>query len=172
MNTIKKISTIILSLALIFGPMGSNTALAATAPDLGDAESFAVLGATTVTNTGASVLDGDLGLYAGTSITGFFGTTENDGPGIVSVGYAVHQTDATAQSAQAAATDAYDSMASQSCDSDLSGQNLGGKTLVPGVYCFTSTAQLTGTLTLDAQGDPNSVWIFQVGTALTMYRFR
>jgi hypothetical protein len=164
-----KLSTVILSIAFMFGLSGPITAFAATAPTLNDAANFAVLGATTVTNTGSSVLNGNLGLYAGTSITGFFGTTANEGPGVVSAGYAVHQTDAMAQSAQTAATNAYNSMAGQSCDgNDLSGQNLGGKTLTPGVYCFTSTAQLTGTLTLNAQGDPNAVWIFQVGSALTV----
>lgn len=142
-------------------------ALAATAPTLGDAASFAVLGATTVTNTGSSVLNGDLGLYAGTSITGFFGTTANEGPGVVSPGYFVHQTDATAHLAQTAASAAYTTLSSQPCPNDLSGQNLGGLTLTPGVYCFSAAAGLTGVLTLNAQGDPNAVWIFRIGTALT-----
>ena len=45
--------------------------------------------------------------------------------------------------------------------------DLGGRTLVPGVYCFASTAGLTGTLTLDAQNDPNARWVFQIGSSLT-----
>ena len=53
------------------------------------------------------------------------------------------------------------------CDTDLTGQDLGGLTLVPGVYCFSTSAQLTGTLTLDAQGDPDAVWVFQTGSSLT-----
>lgn len=160
------ISAVILAATLALAPA---IALAATAPTLGDAASFAVLGATTVTNTGSSVLNGDLGLYSGSSITGFFGTTANEGPGVVSAGHAVHQTDTLAQTAQTAATAAYSTMAGQSggC-TDLSGQNLGGMTLTPGVYCFSSAAQLTGTLTLNAQNNPNAVWIFQVGTALTI----
>lgn len=137
--------------------------------DLGAADSFAVLGATTVTNTGSTVLNGDLGLYDGTSITGFFGTPPSTGPGVVSAGYAVHLTDATSSLAQTAATSAYGSMTSQSAGCiNLSSQNLGGKTLTPGVYCFTSAAQLTGTLTLNAQGNSNAVWIFQVGSSLTV----
>lgn len=163
------ISAVIFTAIISFGLFGPISVSAATAPPLGVVADFAVLGATTITNTGSSVLNGDLGLYPGTSITGFFGTTANEGPGVVSAGYTVHQTDAVAQSAQTAATTAYNSMASQSCaGNDLSGQNLGGKTLIPGVYCFSSTAQLTGTLTLNAQGDPNAVWIFQIGTALTI----
>ncbi|MDD5569078.1 MAG: ice-binding family protein [Candidatus Pacebacteria bacterium] len=169
MKKINKVSIVILGIAFIFALAGPITALAATAPTLTNLANFAVLGATTVTNTGPSVLNGDLGLYDGIAITGFFGTTANDGPGVVSAGYAVHQTDATAQLAQTAATNAYNLMAGQSCGgNDLSGQNLGGMTLTPGVYCFAAAAQLTGTLTLNAQGDPNAVWIFQVGTALTI----
>lgn len=156
---------------VVFGLLSlTDVKAVATAPTLGDVASFAVLGETTITNTGSSTLYGNLGLYSGTAITGFFGTVENDGPGVFT-GYAVHQGNATAGLAQTAATAAYGAMASQSpgC-SDLSGQNLAGKTLAPGVYCFAAGADLSlsGTLTLDAQGDPNAVWIFQVGTALTI----
>ena len=64
-------------------------------------------------------------------------------------------------------TTAYNDLAGQTCTSDLTGQDLGGLTLVPGVYCFSSSAQLTGALTLDAEGDPNAVWVFQIGSTLT-----
>ncbi|MFA6526349.1 MAG: ice-binding family protein [Candidatus Buchananbacteria bacterium] len=169
MNLIHKISIALFAIAFGVAFYGPLAALAATAPTLGDAASFAVLGFTTVTNTGNSVLNGDLGLYSGSSITGFLGTTANEGPGVVSAGYAVYQTTALAQTAQTAATAAYSTMAGQSAGcTDLSGQNLGGKILTPGVYCFSAAAQLTGTLTLDAQNDPNAVWIFQVGSALTI----
>src|ERR1700685_462030 len=50
---------------------------------------------------------------------------------------------------------------------NLSGQNLGGETLIAGVYCFNSSAQLTGTLTLNGQGNPNAVWVFQIASTLT-----
>jgi len=133
-------------------------ALAATAPNLGTAETFVVLGGSTVTNTGSSVLVGDLGVWPGLAIVGF-------PPGIV---YGTtHAGDAAAQQAQSDLVTAYDNAAGQMCDTDLTGQDLGGLTLVPGTYCFSSSAQLTGTLTLDAQGDPNAVWIFQVGSTLT-----
>src|SRR5206468_154411 len=57
--------------------------------------------------------------------------------------------------------------AGQACDFNLTGQNLGGKTLIPGVYCFASSAQLTGQLIFDGQGNPNSVFIIQIGSTLT-----
>ncbi len=144
----------------------SGLALAqAVAPSLGDANEFAVLGASTVTNTGPTVVTGDLGLYAGTSITGFFGTVDNEGPGTV-IGN-IHQTDAVAMTAQDDVVTAYNALAIQPCDANYSGSDLGGMVLSPGVYCFDSSAQLTGALTLDMQGDSNSVFVFKIGSALT-----
>src|SRR4029077_1893537 len=58
-------------------------------------------------------------------------------------------------------------LVSQPCTQDLTGQDLGGKTLIPGVYCFSSSAQLTGVLTLDAQGNSGAVFIFKMGSTLT-----
>ena len=132
--------------------------LAATAPGLGTAASFVVLGGSTVTNTGSSTLGGDLGVSPGTAITGF-------PPGTVTG--TIHAGDATAGQAQNAVSTAYNSLAGQQCDSDLTGQDLGGKTLTAGVYCFSSSAQLTGTLTLNAEGNPDAVWVFQIGSTLT-----
>jgi hypothetical protein len=132
--------------------------LAATAPTLGTAETFIVLGGSTVTNTGSSILDGDLGVWPGLSITGFPPGTVNG---------TTHAGDAVAQQAQSDLVTAYNDVAGQACDTVLTGQDLGGLTLLPAVYCFSTSAQLTGTLTLDAQGDPNAVWVFQVGSTLT-----
>jgi hypothetical protein len=146
------------AIALLLSTASLQTVSAATAPSLGTAASFAVLGASTVTNTGPSVITGDLGLYPGSSITGF-------PPGIVNG--TIHQTDAVAMQAQADALTAYNSLAGQPCSTILTGMDLGGKTLTAGVYCFSSSAQLTGTLTLDAQGNPNAVFIFQIGSTLT-----
>jgi len=125
---------------------------------LGTAEAFAVLGASTVTNTGPSVINGDLGVSPGTAVTGF-------PPGIVNG--TMHVADAVALQAQTDLTTAYNDAAGRACDVDLTSQDLGGLTLTSGVYCFSSSAQLTGTVTLDAQGDSNAVFIFQIGSTLT-----
>jgi len=123
---------------------------------LGTAQSFAVLGASTVTNTGPSVVTGNLGLSPGTSITGFppgtvVGTTYIGG---------------VAAPARADALNAYNVLAGTAPTRDLSGTDLGGLTLGPGVYFFSSSAGLTGTLTLDAQNNPNAVFIFRIGSSL------
>ena len=91
-----------LAVAAALGLVGIASNSEAEAQVLGAAEPFAVLGASTVTNTGPTILKGDLGVYAGTAIAGFFGTVENDGPGIVNG--AIHQTDGVAQTAQGDAT--------------------------------------------------------------------
>ncbi len=145
-----------LLLLLLLSP---TTARAATSPALGTAGTFAVLAGTTVTNTGPTTLIGDLGVSPGTAVTGF-------PPGLVT-GMTHTGTDAVALQAQKDATAAYTTAAGQPCDVTLTGQDLGGKTLTPGVYCFASSAQLTGQLILDGQGNPSSVFIFQIGSTLT-----
>lgn len=112
-----------------------------------------------MTNTGPTIVTGNLGVAPGSAITGF-------PPGVV-VGGTIHAGNAVALQAQADATAAYNNLAGQACDTDLTGQDLGGLTLIPAVYCFSSSAQLTGILTLDAQGDPNAVWAFQIGSTIT-----
>lgn len=100
---------------------------AQTAPSLGTAGSFAVLGGSTVTNTGPSIISGDLGLSPGTAVTGF-------PPGIV-VGGTIHAADALAAQAQADTTTAYNNLASEACTATYNvPTDLSGQTLVPGVY--------------------------------------
>jgi hypothetical protein len=130
--------------------------------NLGTTASFAVLAGSTVTNTGSTVIDGDVGVSPGSAITGF-------PPGIVVPPSTEHVGDAVAAQAQTDLTTAYNFAAGESCSGSntLTGTNLGGLTLTPGVYCFASSAQLTGTLTLNDEGDPDSVFVFQIGTTLT-----
>ena len=130
---------------------------AASAADLSTAANFAVLAGSTVTNTGSTVITGDLGLSPGTSVTGF-------PPGTVSG--AQHITDAAAGQAQTDLTTAYNNAAGQGPVSTISA-DLGGQTLTAGVYNSASSLGLNGVLTLDAQNDPNAVFVFQAGTTLT-----
>jgi uncharacterized repeat protein (TIGR01451 family) len=136
-------------------------ASAQVAPSLGAAQSFAVLAGTTVTNTGSTVVTGNLGVSPGTSITGF-------GPGIV-VGGTIDDNNSAAALAQLDNASAYGKLASQECGTTYSGgTDLTGLTLPPGVYCFTSSGQLTGALTLaaGAQGSA-AVWVFRVASSFT-----
>ena len=129
---------------------------------LGDAAGFAVLAGSTVTNTGPTTLFGDLGVSPGTAITGF-------PPGTYSG--TIHTNDALAISAQVDAVTAYNQLSALPVNQILSGQDLGGLTLTPGVYQFESSAQLTGTLTLDGQGLDNPLFVFLIGSTLTTANF-
>jgi uncharacterized protein with beta-barrel porin domain len=132
----------------------------AQAPPLGTAASFGVLAGSTVTNTNTpTIITGNVGVSPGSAVTGF-------PPGIV-VGGTIHAADAVALQAQSDDTIAYLNLAGRPVTQDLTGQNLGGKTLTAGVYGYTSSAQLTGTLTLDGQGNPNSVFIIKIASGLT-----
>jgi type VI secretion system secreted protein VgrG len=122
------------------------------------AANFGVLGASTVTNTGPSVINGDLGLYSGLSITGF-------PPGIVNG--TTYDGDDHAMAAQADALAAYNALAGMAPDDNLTGQDLGGLLLLPGIYKFDDSAGLTGALTLNFQGLSNQVFVFQIGSTLT-----
>jgi hypothetical protein len=136
--------------------LAAATAASAQVP-LGTAQSYGVLGASTVTNTGPSVITGNLGVSPGSALTGFPPGTVNGQS---------HVADAAALQAQTDTTAAYNFLAGQPCGTTLTG-DLGGRTLTPGVYCYASSAQLTGTLTLDGLGSASSLFIFQVGSALT-----
>jgi hypothetical protein len=150
-----------LALAVGLVCMASPVAAQASTIDLATAQAFVVLAGATVTNTGPSVLNGGLGVSPGTALVGF-------GPPAV-VNGASHSADAVALQAQNDLTNAYNVAAGQpvSPSNDLSGTDLGNRLLKAGAYRFTSSAQLTGPLTLDAEGDPNAQFVFEITSALT-----
>jgi len=136
-------------------------AQASTIP-LGTAANFAVLAYSTVTNTGPTVINGgDVGLSPDTlaSITGF-------PPGSITPPFVAQAANGATLQAQADLTTAYNTAAGLAKTQTLTGQDLGGQTLLPGVYFFSSTAPLTGTLTLNDQGNANALFVFQIGSTL------
>lgn len=152
------IAGIILAFALALFAVPS----AVAAPvNLATVTPFVVLGGATVTNTGPSVLNGDLGVSPGTALDGF------GLPAVVNG--ATHENDAVAAQAQSDLTNAYNVAAGQPVApaDDLSGSDLGNRKLSPGAYRYTSDALLTGALTLDAEGDPNAQFVFLIGSGLT-----
>ncbi|MFA6242987.1 MAG: ice-binding family protein [Candidatus Hydrogenedentales bacterium] len=148
--------------AMLCSPLASATLL------LGSAQDFAILGHETVTNghsapNPTTQIYGNLGVTPGTSVTGFYPD------GTVSGG-TIHINDGAAQLALADATTAYNTLAGLPFTYDYTGVVLGSAgytTLTPGIYFFSSTAQLTGSLTLDFLGDPDATFIFQIGSSLT-----
>jgi hypothetical protein len=127
-------------------------------PSLGSADSFAVLGGSSVTSIGSTVVTGNLGVSPGNTISGSI---------TVKVG-ATYRNDSVAKQAQNDAGAAYHVLANRMCDHFLTGPNLGNVTLEPGFYCFsTSSLVLTGRLILKPGTDPNAVWSFRIGSTLT-----
>ena len=138
---------LITGLAVLVVMVGRAPAAYAAQPSvgLGTATSFAVLAGSTVTNTGPSTVSGDLGVSPGAAVTGF-------PPGQVNSGV-IHAADAVALQAKQDLVTAYNDAAGRMPRVDKTGDDLGGETLVPGVYNASSGMSLTGTVTLDAQGD-------------------
>jgi hypothetical protein len=149
---------LICATTLLVGVIGPPAANAATASvSLGSAGNYAVLAASTITNTGPTTINGDLGLSPGTSVTGF-------PPG--QVNGSVHIADATAVQAKNDLTTAYNDAAGRASTATV-GVELGGTTKTAGVYeSPAGTFGITGTLTLDAQGDPDAVFIFKAASTL------
>jgi Ice-binding-like len=126
--------------------------------NLRSAVSFEVLAGSTVTNTGTTTASGDVGVWPGSAITGF------GPPSAISGSF--HAGDFVAQAAQLDLTTAFNDAMSRTGAVTLSG-DIGGQTLPPGVYVSSSSLGITGALYLDAGGDPNAVWVFQIGSTLT-----
>jgi hypothetical protein len=145
----------ILALLVVLGFLAGDAAAAQPPVGLGTADDFAVLAGQTVTNAGPSAITGDVGVAPGAAVAGLLAIT-----GVI------HTADATAARAQADLTAAYNDAAGRTPPAPVGG-DLGGLTLGPGVYGSASSLGLTGALTLDAQGDPNAVFVFQAGSTLT-----
>lgn len=151
--------TVLMLAALLFLLPLTHVNALGTAPSLGAAANYAVMGGSTVTNTGNTVILGDLGLSPGTSITGF-------PPGIVVPPGAIHQTDTPAANGQDAITSAYNALVSQPCDFGPFGPtDLAGTAPAHGVWCYSSSVMLSGVLTLT--GIATDVWVFKIGSSLT-----
>jgi hypothetical protein len=153
-------SILLVFAALVFGTYppgfgGTNVTI-----NLGTATDFALLAGSGITNASpATIITGDVGSSPTPSVTGLLASQVNGTLYLTA-------SPVTAQ-AQTDLTVGYNQAAGAPCSTDLTGTDLGGLTLVPGVYCFSSSAQLTGRLTLDAQGNANSQWVFQIGSTLT-----
>ena len=128
--------------------------------NLKTADKFALLGASGICNVSAHtfIID-DVGSYPTCTVTGL---TQNQVNGQLFLKCS-HVT----KKAQKDLAKACNQAAGASCDTNLTGKDLGGMRLGPGVYCFSSSAGLTGTLTLDAHGNPDSQWVFQIDSTLT-----
>jgi hypothetical protein len=154
-----KVATVgLLGVITFVGFSASPAFAAATAINLGAATPYAVVAGTTITNTGSTVITGDIGLSPGTSITGF-------PPGTVAG--TTGAADAVSLAAQTSATAAFGVAAGETPFTTVAGGTIGGTTLSPGVYETASAMQLTGPVTLNAGGDASAVFIFQAGSTLT-----
>jgi len=129
--------------------------------NLGTANNFAVLGGSAITSTGSSVINGgNVGEYPGSTISGA-------PPLTITPPYTTDLGNAVALQAQNDLTTAYNTAAGLARTATLTGTDLGGLTLTPGVYFFATSAQLTGTLTLNGEGLPDPIFVFQIGSTLT-----
>src|SRR5450759_4320882 len=162
MKTLNRMRHVPLLQALLLLAMMAVPAMSMAAQptvNLGTTASFAVLAGTTITNTGPTTINGDVGLHPGTAFTGRASVTLSG---------AVHLADAVALQAKNDLVTAYNDAAGRTPVTTIATE-LGGRTLTPGVYDSESgTFGITGTLTLDAQGDPNAVFIFQTASGLSL----
>ncbi len=151
----------IFNLLAVFVAIVSLVAVAhAEAPlDLGLAAPYAILAGSTITSSGVAgtVVNGNVGIFPGYALTGFPPAKLNG---------AIDSANKASGGAQGSLTTAYNTLAGKAFDVTLSNQDLGGMTLIPGVYKFDKSASMNGVLTLDALGDAAAIWTFQIGSAL------
>ncbi len=183
--------SIVMVMAVVAACGAGGKVQAVTTPVLGTAEHFAVLGHTTVTNTGSSVIFGSAAVLSNVGVfnegganatTGFAISPANsfigpgsntNGPGLVNAPAAIHLGSPTAGLARNDLIAAHTALSNFGTANDLTGRDLGTSgslpigTLVAGVYSFDTSAQLNGALQLDAQGTNGGVWIIQIGSTLT-----
>lgn len=145
------LTAVVAACALALAPSTAHAAIGTPVP-LGAGASFVVLAGAGVTNTGATTLGGDAGSFPTTSITG--------GGTITYVGGVERGGDAVTQQAKTDLVTAYNAASAQTPD-PLAAVELAGLTLEPGVYDTGGVIELNGNLTLDANGDPNAVFVFQ-----------
>jgi hypothetical protein len=154
MKILTRASLAVVALVFAFGV--TRWTKAATAVNLNSADTYAILASSTITNTGNSVINGNIGLSPGTSVTGFPPGVRNG---------ELHIADMAAAQAQTDLDNAYDNAATQGPTLPIVA-DLGGQTLTPGIYNSATSIGLTGELTLNGQGDPDAVFIFQAGSTL------
>lgn len=127
-------------------------------PSLGTAQTYGILAGSTVTCVTGGTINADVGVSPGSTTTGFPPCT---------IAGATHLADAAAATAQGDLTIAYNALAGLACGTTVTPADLGGRTLAPGVYCVATSLAVTGTVTLDGQGDANALFVFQVGSTVT-----
>jgi len=131
---------------------------ATAAPVLGSAVTYGILAGSTVTCVTGGTINADVGVSPGSTTTGF--------PPCVITG-STNLANAASAQAQLDLTTAYNYLAGRPCGTVVTPADLGGRTLAPGIYCTASSMAVTGTVTLDGQGNANAVWVFQMGSTLT-----
>jgi ice-binding like protein len=127
-------------------------------PSLGTAATYGILAGSTVTCVTGGTIKADVGVSPGSTLTGF--------PPCTITG-TTHLADAAAATAQNDLTTAYNALAGLACGTTVTPADLGGRTLAPGVYCAATSLAVTGTVTLDGQGNANALFVFQMGSTLT-----
>lgn len=152
----RRISVVTLTVLLVVFSSSLASSAQQAPVGLGTADSFAILAGSTITNTGPTTITGDVGLHPGSAVVGF--------PGNVTLHGDLYVEDAVAEQAKVDLATAYGDAAGRG-PATPHAVELGGETLLGGVYS-SGTFGITGTLTLDAEGNPDTVWVFQAGTTL------